>query len=94
MLQELRSTEFQASPHLGSTRVEYWPIDTLVPYARNPRKNDSAVSQMAASIREFKIPCLVRSNGEVIDGYLLCFQRLTDLFGPGFWIPLVGLATR
>ena len=52
--------------------LEQWPIERLVPYARNPRKNDSAVSQMVGSIREFgfKIPCLVRSNGEVVDGHL------------------------
>jgi DNA modification methylase len=43
-----------------------------VPYARNPRRNDAAVDRMCASIREFgfKIPCLVRSNGEVVDGNL------------------------
>ena len=72
MLQQLSPTEDQAPPHSGATRVEYWPIDKLIPYARNPRKNDSAVSQMVASIREFgfKIPCLVRSNGEVVDGHL------------------------
>ncbi|HEX3818808.1 MAG TPA: hypothetical protein VHW45_00665 [Candidatus Sulfotelmatobacter sp.] len=48
-----------------STRVEVWPIDRLVPYARNPRKNDGAVDRMCGSIQEFgfKIPCLVRSNG-------------------------------
>jgi ParB-like chromosome segregation protein Spo0J len=52
--------------------VEIWPIDRLVPYANNPRKNNSAVEQMCASIKEFgfKIPCLVRSSGEVIDGHL------------------------
>jgi hypothetical protein len=51
-------------------RVETWPIDRLIPYARNPRKNDQAVDRMCASIREFgfKIPCLVRSDGEVVDG--------------------------
>ncbi len=49
-----------------------WPIDKLVFYARNPRKNDAAVDRMCGSIREFgfKIPCLVRSDGEVIDGHL------------------------
>ena len=49
-----------------------WPIDRLVPYARNPRRNDAAVDLMCASIREFgfKIPCLVRSDGEVVDGDL------------------------
>src|SRR4051812_37610705 len=52
--------------------VHAWPIDKLVCYARNPRKNDAAVVRMCGSIREFgfKIPCLVRSDGEVIDGHL------------------------
>ena len=52
--------------------IQMWPIDKLVPYARNPRKNDAAVDRMCGSIREFgfKIPCLVRSDGEVIDGHL------------------------
>ena len=54
------------------TETHVWPIDTLVFYARNPRKNDAAVDRMCGSIREFgfKIPCLVRSDGEVIDGHL------------------------
>lgn len=53
-------------------RMETWPVGRLVPYARNPRKNDQAVDQMCASIQEFgfKIPCLVRSDGEVVDGHL------------------------
>src|ERR1017187_2957476 len=53
-------------------QMETWAIDRLVPYARNPRKNDGAVDRMCSSIQEFgfKIPCLVRSNGEVIDGHL------------------------
>jgi DNA modification methylase len=53
-------------------RTETWSIDRLIPYARNPRKNDAAVDRMCGSIREFgfKIPCLVRSDGEVIDGHL------------------------
>src|SRR5271154_7139142 len=53
-------------------KIEVWPIDKLVFYARNPRKNDAAVDRMCGSIREFgfKIPCLVRSDGEVIDGHL------------------------
>ena len=53
-------------------RIEYWPIERLVEYPRNPRKNDAAVDRMCESIREFgfKIPCLVRSDGEVVDGHL------------------------
>jgi ParB-like chromosome segregation protein Spo0J len=52
--------------------IQIWPIDKLVFYARNPRKNDAAVDRMCGSIREFgfKIACLIRSDGEVIDGHL------------------------
>jgi ParB-like chromosome segregation protein Spo0J len=36
----------------------------LVPYARNPRRNEAVVDQMAASIREFgfKVPILALSE--------------------------------
>src|SRR5258708_7930951 len=53
-------------------KIELWPIEKLVFYARNPRKNDAAVDRMCASIREFgfKIPVLARSDGEVVDGHL------------------------
>src|SRR5579862_3209095 len=55
-----------------STEIQIWPIDKVVPYGRNPRKNDAAVDRMCGSIEEFgfKIPCLVRSDGELIDGHL------------------------
>jgi DNA modification methylase len=58
--------------HPTAQRIEYWPIERLVEYPRNPRKNDAAVDRMCGSIREFgfKIPCLVRGNGEVVDGHL------------------------
>jgi DNA modification methylase len=51
---------------------EQWPVERFVPYARNPRKNDGAVDRMIASIQEFgfKIPILVRSDGQVVDGHL------------------------
>src|SRR5437879_1001350 len=53
-------------------QIQIWAIDRLVFYSRNPRKNDAAVDRMCFSIREFgfKIPCLVRSDGEVVDGHL------------------------
>ena len=55
-----------------STASELWPLEKLISYEKNPRKNDSAVDRRCASIREFgfKIPCLVRGNGEVVDGHL------------------------
>src|SRR4051812_46939098 len=56
----------------AATQVQTWPIEKLVFYARNPRKNDGAVDRMCSSIREFgfKIPVLARSGGEVVDGHL------------------------
>ena len=56
----------------SAQNIELWPIERLVEYPRNPRKNDAAVDRMCGSIREFgfKIPCLVRSDGEVVDGHL------------------------
>jgi ParB-like chromosome segregation protein Spo0J len=52
--------------------VEQWPIDRLIEYARNPRKNDHAVDQMAAAIQEFgfRIPCVAQSDGRLVDGHL------------------------
>ena len=49
-----------------------WPIDRLIEYARNPRKNDHAVDQMAAAIQEFgfRIPCVAQSDGRLVDGHL------------------------
>src|SRR5579863_2037283 len=58
--------------NLAALRIEYWPIERLAEYPRNPRRNDAAVDRMVASIREFglAIPVLARSSGEVIDGHL------------------------
>ena len=56
----------------STPQIQHWPIDRLVFYARNPRKNDSAVDRMCSSIRQygFKVPVLARSDGEVVDGHL------------------------
>ena len=63
-------------------QIQIWSIDRLIFYARNPRKNDSAVDRMCASIREFgfKIPVLARSDGEVVDGHLRL--KAARKFGP------------
>lgn len=52
--------------------VETWPIDKLIPYARNPRKNDEQVDRMCGVIREFgfRIPIVAKSDGTVVDGHL------------------------
>lgn len=55
-----------------SLKVEDWPIDRLVPYARNPRKNDAVVAKMISAIREFgfRIPIVAKSDGSIVDGHL------------------------
>jgi DNA modification methylase len=52
--------------------LEYWPLDRLIDYSRNPRKNDQVIQKMVASITEFgfTIPVLAKSDGLVIDGHL------------------------
>ena len=51
---------------------ETWPIDKLIEYVRNPRKNDHAVDSVAAAIREFgfRVPVVAKSDGTVVDGHL------------------------
>jgi DNA modification methylase len=52
--------------------VETWPVGRLIPYARNPRKNDAVVDQMVGAIKEFgfRIPIIAKSDGTVVDGHL------------------------
>jgi DNA modification methylase len=68
------------TPRLPET-VEHWPLDRLIPYARNARTHDDAqVAQIAASIVEFgwTNPILVDAAGGVIAGHgrLLAAQKL------------------
>jgi DNA modification methylase len=53
-------------------QLVYRGLDQLIPYARNPRKNDRAVDRMCDSILEFgfRVPVLATSNGDIIDGHL------------------------
>ena len=53
-------------------QLEHWPIERLVEYARNPRKNDHAVDTVAAAIREFgfRVPIVAKRDGTIIDGHL------------------------
>lgn len=61
-----------SSKEITGMRLEMWPLTRLIPYVRNPRKNDHVVNRMVASIQEFgfKVPVLARSTGEVVDGHL------------------------
>ena len=53
-------------------RIELWPLDRLVPYAKNARTHsDEQVAQIAASIAEFGFnnPVLVDTNAGIIAGH-------------------------
>lgn len=51
--------------------VQEMRLDQIKPYKNNPRKNDEAVSAVAASIREFgfKQPIVVDADGVIIVGH-------------------------
>jgi hypothetical protein len=53
-------------------KTELWPLERLIDYARNPRKNDHAVDRVAAAIKEFgfRVPIIAKSDGLVVDGHL------------------------
>ena len=53
-------------------KIENWPVDKIIEYDKNPRKNDHAVARTAAAIKEFgfRVPLLAKASGELIDGHL------------------------
>jgi DNA modification methylase len=61
-------------------KTELVKADTLIPYARNPRKNSAAVDKIAASIKEFgwQQPIVVDKENVIIAGHtrLLAAQKL------------------
>ena len=62
-------------------QIELWPVDRLIPYARNARTHsDEQIAQVAASIAEFGFvnPVLVGADGVIIAGHarLLAARKL------------------
>jgi DNA modification methylase len=62
-------------------RIEIWPIEKLIPYARNPRTHSAEqVTQLSASISEFGFlnPVLVDSDAGILAGHgrMLAAQAL------------------
>ena len=47
-------------------------IEDLNPYHNNPRINDHAITKTAAAIKRFgfRVPILIKANGDIIDGHL------------------------
>jgi DNA modification methylase len=67
--------------HPGARRIEHWQLETLIPYAQNPRTHsDAQVTQIAASIAEFGFnnPILVDTKAGIIAGHgrLLAARQL------------------
>jgi ParB-like chromosome segregation protein Spo0J len=66
---QTKSTEFDTEPRL---QIEYWPIDRMIPFARNARTHsDAQVAEIAGSIRAFGFssPILVSEAGDIIAGH-------------------------
>jgi ParB-like chromosome segregation protein Spo0J len=68
-------------PLSGSMKVEIWPIERLIPYARNPRQIPQiAIDKVARSIQEFgfRQPIVVDTEGVIIVGHVrrLAAQKL------------------
>lgn len=61
-------------------KIQMWSVDRVVPYKRNPRRNDEAVAKVATSIKEFgfKQPIVVDKDSVIIVGHtrLLAALRL------------------
>jgi ParB-like chromosome segregation protein Spo0J len=74
--------------HLMARRIEHWPIERLIPFARNPRTHsETQVAQIAASVAEFGFnnPILVDTNGGIIVGHgrVLAAKRISCDRGDG-----------
>jgi DNA modification methylase len=66
---------------MNDLQVCLWPIDKVIPYARNSRKiPERAIDKVAASIREFgfRVPIVVDKDGVIICGHtrLLAAKKL------------------
>jgi ParB-like chromosome segregation protein Spo0J len=74
--------------HLMAQRIEHWPIERLIPFARNPRTHsDEQIAQIAASIVEFGVnnPVLVDAKAGIIAGHgrVLAAKRVSCDRGDG-----------
>jgi DNA modification methylase len=61
-------------------KIEQWPVARVIPYKKNPRRNQDAVEKVAASIKEFGFqqPIVVDKDSVIIVGHtrLLAALRL------------------
>jgi DNA modification methylase len=84
----------EPSERPGELRIEYWPIERLIPSARNARTHSAPqIAEIAGSIRAFGFtnPLLVGENSDIVAGHgRLAAARLLGLTEVPV-IPLRGL---
>ncbi len=63
----------------GKLKIEYVPIDSILPYQNNPRDNDGAVDAVVRSIQTFgfKVPIILDGNNEIVAGHTRYKAALT-----------------
>src|SRR3979490_301225 len=64
--------ELDAKDYDLHLQIEYWPLDRLIPYARNARTHSAGqIAEIAGSIRAFGFsnPILVGEGADVIAGH-------------------------
>jgi len=77
----MMATEISLNSYPMARHIEFWPLEKLIPYARNPRTHsDVQIAQIAASIAEFGFlnPILVDTNAGILAGLgrLLAARKL------------------
>lgn len=69
--------------------IETIPLVEIIPYEKNPRKNDKAVDVVAKSIKEFgfKVPIILDKNNVIVAGHtrLKAAQKLGMTEAPVIW---------
>ena len=56
---------------MSDLKIEPMNVSDLIPYEKNPRRNDQAVESVAASIREFgfRVPIIIDQNNVIVCGH-------------------------
>ena len=56
---------------MAEMKIVMMPVEDLVPYETNPRRNDKAVDVVAKSIEEFgfRVPIIVDANNVIVCGH-------------------------
>ena len=80
-MKQLDEISTNDQPYPLARRIVHWPLEKLIPYARNPRTHSAGqVAQIAASIASFgfNVPILVDTKDGIIAGHgrLLAARKL------------------